>query len=162
MPLRAVFFDLDDTLCDAIGSRPQRARKALDAFSRYHPDHDLEDLLRKALEPHATLERENRGLRSVFAELGLEESQGARAAYACYAQYFDPLQLIEGVTTTLEHLSQGYGLGVITNGQEAVQQGKLEYFDMGRYIRWVVISESVGLRKPDPRIFSHGPFAGES
>ncbi len=153
--IEAVFFDLDDTLCDTVSSRPQRARKALDAFSSYHPDHDLEDLLRKALEPHATLERETRGLRSVFAELGLEESLGARAAYACYAQYFDPLHLIEGVTATLEHLMQGYRLGIITNGHEAVQQGKLEYFDLGRYIRWVVISESVGLPKPDPRIFSH-------
>ena len=28
LPLRVVFFDLDDTLCDTIGSRPERARKA--------------------------------------------------------------------------------------------------------------------------------------
>ncbi len=153
MPIRAVFFDLDDTLCDAIGSRPQRARKALEAFCHRHPEYDLEQLLPKVLEPHPTIDRDIRGLRSVFAELGVEESEGARAAYACYATYFDPLHLFDGVPETLERLSQRYGLGVISNGDEAVQRGKLRHCGLERHLRWTLISEEVGIRKPDPRIF---------
>jgi len=155
MPIRAVFFDLDDTLCDAIGSRPQRARKALEDFCRHHPDYEVEELLRRALQPNPFLDREVRGLRSVFAELGLEASDGARAAYACYSQYFDPLHLFEGVAETLELLCRRYGLGIISNGDEAVQRGKVRHFRLERYLRWLVISEGVGLRKPDARIFQH-------
>ena len=155
MPLRAVFFDLDDTLCDAVSSRQQRAHKALEAFCRHHPDHDLEEMIDMVMQPHPTLSRENRGLRSVFAELGLEESEGARAAYYCYGQYFDPLHLFEGVAETLECLCHRYSLGVITNGNEAVQNGKVGYLGLDRYVRWLVVSEAVGLRKPDRRIFQH-------
>ncbi len=155
MSLRTVFLDLDDTLCDAVGSRPKRAHKALEAFRRHHPDYDLEELLDKVMQPHPTLSRENRGLRSVFAELGLEESEGGCAAYDCYGQYFDPLHLFEGVAETLECLCHRYSLGVITNGNEAIQNGKVGYLGLDRYVRWLVVSEAVGLRKPDPRIFQH-------
>jgi putative hydrolase of the HAD superfamily len=155
MPLRAVFFDLDDTLCDTVSSRQQRARKALEAFGRHHHEYDLEELLDKVMQSHPTIERDIRGLRSVFAKLGLEESEGARAAYACDGRYFDPLHLIEGVAETLEHLSYRHPLGIITNGIEAVQQGKLRHFGLERYVRWLVISEGIGLRKPDRRIFQH-------
>lgn len=37
MPVRAVFFDLDGTLCDTIGSRPQRARKAFERLRTDYP-----------------------------------------------------------------------------------------------------------------------------
>jgi putative hydrolase of the HAD superfamily len=153
--VRAVFFDLDDTLCDAVGSRPQRVRKALEVFCQNDRGYDLEALLVKALEAHPSLDREVRGLRSVFAELGLGESAGARAAYASYASYFEPLRLFEGVAETLRRLSRRRRLGIITNGVESVQQGKIRFFRLEPYLECAVISEAIGIRKPDPRIFQH-------
>jgi hypothetical protein len=37
MVVRAIFFDLDDTLCDTIGTRAQRARKAFEWLCVRHP-----------------------------------------------------------------------------------------------------------------------------
>lgn len=155
MALQAVFFDLDDTLCDTINSREHRARKALEAFCGHHREYELEQLLERVLQPHPAIERDIRGLASVFADLGVEKSAGAEAAYASYAEYFDPIRLFGGVTETLGRLSLQYKLGIITNGREAVQRGKIAHFGFDSYVRWVVVSEAVGLSKPDPRIFHH-------
>ncbi len=68
MPIRAIFFDLDDTLCDTIGARPQRARNAFEPLCRDNPELDIEALIARCIEP---LEepRSVRGPRLVLAEL---------------------------------------------------------------------------------------------
>ena len=49
--VRAVFFDLDDTLCDTIGTREARARRAFEGLCRMQAGFDAETLVRRALEP---------------------------------------------------------------------------------------------------------------
>ena len=153
--IRAVFFDLDDTLCDSIGARPQRARKALESFCHYHPNQDIERLLTMALEPHATLSREVRGLRAVFADLGLEHSEGARAAYDVHSSYFDPVRCFEGVAETVEALSERFILGVVTNFEEWYQRRKFERLPFASLISHFVVADMVGCEKPDPRLFAY-------
>lgn len=36
-----------------------------------------------------------------------------------------------------------------------MQRGKIAHFGLDRYLRWLVISEGIGLRKPDLRIFQY-------
>ena len=153
--VQAVFFDLDDTLCDSIGARPERARKALENFCRYHPEHDLEEIVARVLQPDPTLDREVRGLRRIFAELGLEESEGARAAYDIHSSYFTPIHCFEGVPETLQALSQQFVLGVITNFEEWYQRRKFEQLPIVGLISHFVVADMVGFEKPDPRIFAH-------
>ena len=44
-------------------------------------------------------------------------------------------------------------LAVVSNGGRDVQTRKIAALGIARYLSHVVISEAVGLRKPDPRIF---------
>ena len=44
-------------------------------------------------------------------------------------------------------------LALLTNGISTVQRGRIERSGIGGFFRAVVISEEVGLAKPDPRIF---------
>lgn len=44
-------------------------------------------------------------------------------------------------------------MGIVTNGASASQSGKLDTLGIRRYMGTIVMSEEVGLRKPDPRIF---------
>ena len=44
-PILAVFFDLDDTLCDTIGTREARARLAFEALTRERPELEYEEFL---------------------------------------------------------------------------------------------------------------------
>jgi putative hydrolase of the HAD superfamily len=61
----------------------------------------------------------------------------------------------EGLRETLTALqAQGIRLGVITNGAVQHQQPKIEHLRLRPYLSSVMISEAVGIKKPDPRIFA--------
>jgi beta-phosphoglucomutase-like phosphatase (HAD superfamily) len=68
MGLRAVFFDLDDTLCDTTGTCAERARKAFDRVRAEYPQLDVDQLCGRALEPRTV-----RGVAAILEELGLSE-----------------------------------------------------------------------------------------
>src|SRR6059036_1576585 len=77
-PIRAVFFDLDDTLCDTTGTREARARLAFEALAREKNGLDQAWFLERVLEP--IVPTAVRGVPEVAAELGLAETAGGRRA----------------------------------------------------------------------------------
>ncbi len=154
MPLRAVFFDLDDTLCDTIGTRPERARKAFERLCQDYPALEAGSLVARALKGMDEL-RSARGVRQVLEELGLAETMAGEEALRIFVGYHDPIKPFPGVVDTVRLLGESYPLGVITNGQEWYQRGKLIHLGLDSCIQHFVASRSVGYEKPDPRIFSH-------
>ncbi|MEM7362527.1 MAG: HAD-IA family hydrolase [Pseudomonadota bacterium] len=71
------------------------------------------------------------------------------------AYYGDPAILFPGVTAMLELLSQQFRLALITNGNVACQQRKLDATGLGQFFEVVAISETIGAKKPSPVIFQH-------
>lgn len=60
------------------------------------------------------------------------------------------------LTSTLAELQkQSIKLGIVTNGKKDFQQKNLEALGIATYFESVVISEAVGVKKPDPAIFLH-------
>lgn len=55
----------------------------------------------------------------------------------------------------LDYLSKKYTLHIITNGFAEVQGRKMKNSGINHYFDKLVISEEVGFKKPDPRIFEH-------
>jgi putative hydrolase of the HAD superfamily len=80
-------------------------------------------------------------------ELGykLEEEYVKRSPYQ--------KSLMPGAFELLEHLNPNYKLHIITNGFKEVQHIKLEHAEIKRFFDVVMISEEVGVAKPDPEIF---------
>jgi putative hydrolase of the HAD superfamily len=154
MPIRAVFFDVDDTLCDTIGSRPQRARRAFEILWQEYPHLDAAAFIERALEPVG--ERSVRGP-IVIEELGLAETAAGKKAIDAwfFGGCLDVLEPHQGVVETLKQLVNNYVLGVITNGQEDLQRAKLRHLLLEEHIPHVAISGAVGYEKPDVRIFAH-------
>ena len=153
--VRAVFFDLDDTLCDTIGTREARARRAFTHLCRLQAGFDAETLVRRALEPLSE-PRSALGVRGVLAELGLLDAAEGLAALEAVRDYYEPLCLLDGVQETLEELARVYQLGVITNwDSEDEQRRKLGHLGLTSNFRYFVVSASAGYEKPDPRIFEH-------
>lgn len=153
MSIRAVFFDLDDTLCDTIGSRPGRTRRALEWLCAEYADLDLDRLIARAMEP--VDERIVRGVPRLLDELGLRETKAGREATGIwfFAGCYDLLKTVPDAVEVLERLRETYVLGVITNGDGELQRGKLKH--LGLALPHVVISGEFGCEKPDPRIFHH-------
>lgn len=63
--------------------------------------------------------------------------------------------LIEGTIDVLDYLSEKYQLHIITNGFKEVQNLKLEKSNIKKYFKTVITSESVGVKKPNPKIFEY-------
>lgn len=61
--------------------------------------------------------------------------------------------LLEGVEKLCEYLSGKYTLAIVTNGIKEVQLSRLKRSSIKKYISDIIISEEVGVSKPDPRIF---------
>jgi putative hydrolase of the HAD superfamily len=58
-----------------------------------------------------------------------------------------------GAQEALYELRLNHALGVVTNGREIRQRGKLDGLGFGRYFKVFVTSERVGVEKPAPEIF---------
>lgn len=56
---------------------------------------------------------------------------------------------------TLSYLNQHYNLHLITNGFKEASVVKIEKSNLKKYFKNIVISELVGVNKPDPKIFEY-------
>lgn len=166
--IRAVFFDLDDTLCDTIGTREARARLAFEAVRASLPALSCDDFVARVMERRDA--RDVHGVPAVIQDLGLGDTKAGRAAIGVW--FFDGcinlLRPFEDVAETVDRLRKDYTLGVITNGGGKPQRLKWLHLKLGagklQRLKWlhlklgidiVVISEECGFEKPDPRIFAH-------
>lgn len=61
--------------------------------------------------------------------------------------------LIDGTIELLEYLKPKYELHIITNGFEEVQNLKLQKSKIAAYFDVIITSESVGVKKPNPKVF---------
>ncbi len=62
--------------------------------------------------------------------------------------------LISGTMETLSYLKEkGYNLNIITNGFKEIQQKKMESSNIDQFFDFIIISEDVGYKKPQPEIF---------
>ncbi len=161
----AILFDLDDTLFD----HRRASRLALSAMHvAYAADLPFESFAIK----HAEV-LEIFHARFLAGELTLDEARAARmqTLFAAFDRQFDLAtleraaclyreqhqanrHLVAGGIELLDALRDHCRLGIVTNNSAAEQTEKLRALNIANYFDTVVISEDVGVTKPDPKIFS--------
>ncbi len=161
-----IFFDLDHTLWDF------EKNSALTFEKIFHANHiniDLDDFLNVYVPQNLVfwkLYRENKvtreelrymRLKSVFDTLRHPVDDDMINLLS--GQYIEHLStyshLFPNAVEILRYLSPNYNLHIITNGFQEVQEKKMRNADLLKYFGHVINSESVGFKKPDPKIFSH-------
>jgi len=160
-----IFFDLDHTLWDFDRNSGLTFEKI---FKLNDFDIHLEDFLSiyipKNLE-YWKLYRENKidkeslrfaRLNDVFLHLGMQVER--EMIYKLSHDYIEHLasfdHLLEGTIDLLDYLRPNYRLHVITNGFREVQKRKMRSSKILHYFETVTDSEMVGVKKPNPKIFS--------
>ena len=63
--------------------------------------------------------------------------------------------LFDGTLELLDYLKEKYTLHIITNGFEEVQTLKMKKSKIFHYFTELITSESVGVKKPNPKVFLH-------
>lgn len=159
---RAVFFDADDTLFDYPSAEhasllachwrfavPGDEEDFVAAYRRHN--HDVWREFERGEIDQATLRVER--FRRLAGELGLAALPLERISAFYLEELSSQAQLLGGALELLQRLAQEYPLALITNGIASVQRRRFAASPILPYFQAVVISEEVGIAKPDPRIF---------
>jgi len=161
-----IYFDLDDTLLDHKSAEVA----ALKDVYRYFPFfestthgrlsdvyHDVNrqqwSLYSKGKVSREQLQ-ENR-FRQTLEQLDLDGSRHNEVGRYYMQCYRDHWQWIDGARQAYRHVLNNYPVGILTNGFAETQQLKFEQFDLHKSAEHTVVSEEVGVLKPDPKVFEH-------
>ncbi len=155
--IKAIFFDIDDTLYDTSGFAKLARKAALNVMidaglPLEHNEAYL--LLREIIDEYGSNYDKHFNVltKRVFGEekpiliaLGMITYHNVKFAL---------LRLFPQTIKTLIYLKeQGYRLGVISNGLTIKQWEKLIRLDLHHFFDYVITSEEAKVEKPDPKIF---------
>jgi putative hydrolase of the HAD superfamily len=166
MKIEHVFFDLDHTLWDFEKNSDLTFQKI---FSKHNINLEVDDFL-KVYKPlnrqFWKLYREEKitkqqlryqRLKTAFDDINYVISDDLINILA--NEYIECLphfnHLFKGTFELLEYLKNNYALHIITNGFEEVQIKKMESSKISHYFDVVITSESVGVKKPNAKVFHH-------
>lgn len=165
--IRAVLFDLDDTLCDDTGQMYASIREVAalvggvepdvlgDAYFRISHHYWTFEIHRRPPEPLARV-RERLWAESL-ASLGLPvlppETLAHLAARYGEAREKTPPPFPDAEATLAALRDSGLKLGLVTNGVSESHLGKLKRLGLGHYFQTILMPDLTGFAKPDPRQF---------
>jgi putative hydrolase of the HAD superfamily len=150
--IKAILFDLDETLVDRTNSiacyihrlyhRYQLPPEGYPAFYQRFVELDQHGYAVRA-EVFATLIQEFAVATTL--EVWLDDfRQNAWTECLCFPDVDQVLNTLRG---------RGYQLGIITNGSRASQRAKIQAAKLDSYMDVILVSEEEGIKKPDPAIF---------
>lgn len=171
MNLKWIFFDLDDTLFDFSAASLSSLKKLWeeetiintlfscpdDFISEYHIHnsrmwqlHEKGEITSEFLKP----ERFRLTLSPTHNdEETLNQMRRLNSRYLKLLGMCN--KTCHGASELLEFLNGKYLIGILTNGFTEVQYNKLRSTGLDRYIQRMVISDEIGVQKPDSRLFDY-------
>ena len=166
MNIQHVFFDLDHTLWDF--------EKNSDlTFQKVFNDHNIKLELNSFLQVYKPINfefwklfREEKVTKSELKYGRLKKTFDAinytvsdEVINLIAKQYIECLadfnHLFEGTFEILDYLKEKYKLHIITNGFEEIQSKKMISSNIYHYFDKVITSESVGVKKPNSKVFTY-------
>jgi putative hydrolase of the HAD superfamily len=164
MEIKHIFFDLDHTLWDF-------EKNSNLTFEQLFKEHNIQLQLQDFLTEYSPI---NFNYWKLYRE---EKISKEKLRYGRLKDTFDKLNhviddslinslseeyinilpshnyLFDGTIELLDYLQPRYELHIITNGFEEVQDLKLEKSGIKKYFDKIITSESVGVKKPNPKVF---------
>ena len=148
VPLKAVIFDLDDTLY----SEKEYVRSGYRQVAQLLPQ--IENCDRKLWE---AFQQGKAAIDTVMEEAGLADEQLKKNCLAAYRSQMPRISLYPGVKELMAWLrSQGIQIGIITDGRPEGQRNKLEALGLYQLVDSVLITDELGserFRKPNDIAF---------
>jgi putative hydrolase of the HAD superfamily len=166
MKIKHIFFDLDHTLWDFEANSRATFIKILkenkvdvnfEKFLNYYKQINLE-YWRLFRNDAISKEKLRYGrLKDTFDKINVVVSDDMihllSEDYIKYLSSFN--KVFDGTYEILDYLSKKYTLHIITNGFSEVQNLKMVNSKLDIYFEKIITSESVGVKKPNPKIFQY-------
>jgi putative hydrolase of the HAD superfamily len=153
---RAILFDLDDTLNDRQATLKVFVQHFLQEFASKLEPISFDDVLLEYQRVDAGGYRPRDQVHQILAEsLPWLEPVSAEVLIAFWYNLFSKLSvpMPHAQETLLALQARGIKLGLVTNGKSKVQNEKVDALGLRDFLDLILVSEDVGIKKPDPRIF---------
>jgi putative hydrolase of the HAD superfamily len=149
---RLVLFDLDRTIADFDGARLART---LYAFEPHFDDRSILDrAVADALAYPLDVSEGANHFEQVLASHGISEPALVQEARRRFLDdRYRGLRLFDESLEVIASVSTIAVVGLVTNGPTAIQRPKIDLLEIEQLFAVVVVSEEVGVWKPDPGIF---------
>lgn len=157
--IRAIFLDLDDTLCDTATAKRRRLAKAFAGgdvpLADWPTDLPVQSMVDDAISRNEIAAEH---FPKVFARHGYDNQAFAdHAASWALANRYHGLEYFDDALPTIQALrvlcEPALTIGVITNGPGEIQRPKVELLAVESLVDFTIVSGEFGTWKPDPLIF---------
>lgn len=169
MPIRGIFFDLDDTLIDDTASSERFAEataRELAGHTAIEPRRLAEAYLEAAihfwerLSPGAKRPAPGQIRPSIWRQalksVGVDDAELARRLAAHYDEVRQQgFELYPEAIPVLNELHGKYRMAIITNGFAETHSVKIARLGLSKYFDNVILAGELELVKPDPAVFRH-------
>ncbi|CAN5529367.1 HAD family hydrolase [soil metagenome] len=171
--IRAIFFDLDDTLCGYWDASKAGLRRTFEthpvegisaelavrawakAFRQFAPGLKKTGWYETYLKEGGPTRTEQ--MRLALKEMGIEDEDLAQRLSETYLNERDSaLKLFHDASETLVSLQKRFKLGLITNGPADIQRMEVETLGIGHHFDHILIEGELGRGKPLLEVFRHG------
>lgn len=151
--LKAVIFDLDNTLLD----RTKTFRHFASGWTERYFGHvaDAANITERVIELDEDGYKDKRELfRELLDELPWSNRPELDDLMDDYARYYvSHACLMEHALEMVSELRSTYRIGLITNGRTAIQYGKIDRLGIRELFDFILVSEEAGVKKPHAAIF---------
>ena len=164
--IQHVFFDLDHTLWDFEKNSDLAFKKVFDKQNITIDLNSFLDIYRPLNHQYWKLYREEKVTKEELRYQRLKRTFDA-VNYVITDELIDVIaieyvdfmpdfnHLFEHTFEILDYLKEKYQLHIITNGFEEIQTKKMQSSNILHYFIKVITSDSVGVKKPNPRVFNY-------
>jgi HAD superfamily hydrolase (TIGR01509 family) len=162
--IKAILFDVDDTLFDRAQAQLKVLYKIVDALPGLFSALDFERVAEAFLESdRLTTNDFNAGAMSTYLRdsrsklflklLEIAESYANDITEIYVRDYPNVYAPAGSAISVIKELSKKYQIGAVSNGLSDVQYRKLDTLGLRNILSCIVLSEEIGIRKPEPAIF---------
>ncbi|MDQ6420579.1 HAD family hydrolase [Paenibacillus sp. LHD-117] len=151
--IKAVLFDLDNTLLDRTSTFGHFTRLLLNRyFNHLESTNELFDRIVELDEDG--YKDKNVLFAELIEELPWKSKPPVNELMDFYrAEYVNSAVLMSHASEVIAHARTKYRTGLITNGRNAIQYGKIDRLGIRDLFDLIIVSEEAGVKKPDPKIF---------
>ena len=160
-PYKAVLMDADDTLFDFGAGNRNAVNQLMDEIGYQHPDRfdqyqEINHACWAALERGEMTQAELQVIRwARFLEKYDLDHDAVKTADRFVEILGNQVILLPYALDVMKFIAARMPVVILTNGITAVQKSRMAQSAIREYISGLVISQEVGISKPDPAIFQH-------
>ncbi|PAU82102.1 hydrolase [Halovibrio salipaludis] len=161
-----IILDIDGTLIDHVSAEERAAQQFGNVYADVIPRYSaatFPEVWREASEKHMAeflageirfAEQRARRVRTVLGDPSLSDHDVDEIFNRYLAFYEEAWELFPDVLAFLEHWSPNEYFVALSDGSQAQQERKLEKTGIRHFFQAVVTAETVGVGKPDARLFN--------